>query len=195
MHPTRFLKHSVGKGLLVKPFNIVASTFRFRESHAEEELGEILSILGDPLAEIRPTAVSGLLIGRTQIDPMSIPRMLGDLLKREPWRFRYLLRILPIEKVVEADLNMMQESIRDLSLRIRAQETFRVTVEKRHNSISSDDIIRGMASEISRAVDLSNPDWIVLVEVIQNVAGLSIIRPYHIFSTVVEMRKLGDKFI
>jgi tRNA acetyltransferase TAN1 len=195
LHRTRFLRHFVGKGLLIKPFNIVASTFRFRESHAEEELGEILDILGDPLAEIRPTAVSGLIIGRTRIDPMSIPKMLGDLLKREPWRFRYLLRILPIEKVVEADLNMMQESIRDLSLRIGAHETFRVTIEKRHNSISSDDIIRGMASKISRAVNLSDPDWIVLVEVIQNVAGLSIIRPYHIFSTVVEMRKLGDEFI
>jgi tRNA acetyltransferase TAN1 len=195
LHPTKFLKHSIGKDLLIKPFNIVASTSRFREPHAIEELGEILGILGDPLAEIRQTAVSGLLVGRTQIDPMSIPKMIGDLLKGEPWRFRYLLRVLPIEKVVEADLNIMQESIRDLSLRISEQETFRVTVEKRHNSISSDDIIRGMASEIFRAVDLSDPDWIVLVEVIQNLAGLSIIRPYHIFSTVVEMRKLGDKFI
>jgi tRNA acetyltransferase TAN1 len=108
LRPTRFLKHSVGKGLLIKPFNIVASTFRFRESHAEEELGEILSMLGDPLAEIRPTAVSGLLIGRTRLDLMSIPRMLGDLLKKEPWRFRYLLRILPIEKVVEDYFNMIK---------------------------------------------------------------------------------------
>jgi tRNA acetyltransferase TAN1 len=195
LHPTRFLKHSMEKDLLIEPFNIVASTSRFREPHAEEELGEILSILGDPLAEIRPTAVSGLLICRTRINPMSIHRMFGNLLKRERWRFRYLLRILPIEKVVEADLDIMQESIRDLSSRIRSQETFRVTVEKRHNSISSEDIIRGMASEIFRPVDLSDPDWIILVEVIQNVAGLSIIRPYHIFSTIVEMRKLGNKFI
>jgi hypothetical protein len=74
LHPTRFLKHSVGKGLLIKPFNMVASTFRFRESHAEEELGEILSILGDPLAEIRPTAVSGLLIGRTYVYPENVRR-------------------------------------------------------------------------------------------------------------------------
>ena len=180
---------------MIKIFNVLASTYRFRELHAQEELGEIFNILGDPLAEMYMTAVSGLIIGRTQLDPLSVPRLLGDLLKREPWRFRYLLRVLPIERVVEADLDIMRESIRELSSRIPALQTFRITVEKRHNTISSDDIIHGMASEISREVNLSNPDWIVLVEVIQNVAGLSVIRPYHIFSAVVEMRKLGDGFI
>jgi tRNA acetyltransferase TAN1 len=89
----------------------------------------------------------------------------------------------------------MRESIKELSSRIQELQTFRITVEKRHSQISSVDIIHGMASEISRKVDLSNPDWIVLVEVIQNVAGLSVIRPYHIFSVVVEMRKLGDDII
>jgi tRNA acetyltransferase TAN1 len=185
----------MGRGLLIDLFNVLASTFRFRELHAKEELGEILSILGDPRAEMYPTGISGLLIGRTRLDPLSIPRMLGDLLKKEPWRFRYLLRVLPIEKVVKADLDIMRDSIKELSSRIQELQTFRITVEKRHSQISSVDIIHGMASEISRKVDLSNPDWIVLVEVIQNVAGLSVIRPYHIFSVVVEMRKLGGDLI
>jgi tRNA acetyltransferase TAN1 len=185
----------MGRGLLINLFNVLASTFRFREPHAKEELGELLNILGDSRAEMCPTAISGLLIGRTRLDPLSISRMLGDLLKKEPWRFRYLLRVLPIEKVVKADLGIMRESIKELSSRIQELQTFRITVEKRHSQISSVDIIHGMASEISRKVDLSNPDWIVLVEVIQNVAGLSVIRPYHIFSVVVEMRKLGDDLI
>jgi tRNA acetyltransferase TAN1 len=180
---------------LIKLFNFIATTSRFRELHAEEELGEILSIVGDPLAEIRPTTVSGLLVGRTHLDPISLPTLFGALLKNEPWRFRYLLRIIPIEKVVGLDINAIQEGIRDLSLKIGAAQSFRVTVEKRHNSLRSEEIIRRIASGISRRVKLSEPDWIVLVEVIQNLVGLSVIRPYHIFSTVVEMRKLGDNFI
>lgn len=121
--------------------------------------------------------------------------MLVELLKVESWRFKDVLRVLPIEKVVEADIDIMRRCARQISERIQPLQTFRVTVEKRHSTLSSTDLILGLASEIDRRVDLSNPDWIVLVEVIQNIAGLSVIKPYHVFSLVVEMRKLGDSFI
>jgi tRNA acetyltransferase TAN1 len=165
------------------------------EIQAEQELREILCTLGDPLAETLSTSISGLLVCRTQLDPISIPGTLVDLLKEEPWRFKYILRVLPIEKVTEAELNLICRCIKEISARIKPLQTFRITVEKRHNCINSNELIRGIASEIEREVDLSNPDWIILVEVIKNVAGLSIIKPHHIFSSVIEMRKLGGSFI
>lgn len=165
------------------------------EIQAGQELREILGILGDPFAETLSTSISGLLVCRTQLDPISIPGMLVNLLKEEPWRFKFVLRVLPIEKVAEAELDVICRCIREISARIKPRQTFRITVEKRHNSINSNDLIRGIASEIDRKVNLSNPDWIILVEVIKNVVGLSIIRPHYIFSSVIEMRKLGDNFI
>ncbi|HEY6405030.1 MAG TPA: THUMP domain-containing protein [Nitrososphaeraceae archaeon] len=117
------------------------------------------------------------------------------MLEEEPWRFRYVLRILPIEKVTKAEIDIIRNSTRRISKRIPPSQTFRITVEKRHNSMKSIDLIRAIASDIERKVNLSNPDWIVLVEVIQNVAGLSVIKPHQVFSSVVEMRKLGGKFI
>ena len=164
------------------------------ETQAGQELREILGILGDPVAETLSTSISGLLVCRTQLDSISIPGMLVNLLKEEPWRFKFVLRVLPIEKVVEVELDIICRCIRDMSARIKPLQTFRITVEKRHNSINSNDLIRGIASEIDRKVNLSNPDWIILVEIIRNVAGLSIIRPHYIFSSVIEMRKLGDSF-
>lgn len=131
----------------------------------------------------------------TQLNPISVPGMLVDMLKEEPWRFKYILRVLPIEKVAQAELDIICRSIREISARIKPLQTFRITVEKRHNSINSNCLIRGIASEIDRKVNLSNPDWIILVEVIKNVAGLSIIKPQNIFSSVIEMRKLGYSFI
>jgi tRNA acetyltransferase TAN1 len=121
--------------------------------------------------------------------------MLIDLLKEEPWRFKYVLRVIPIERVAQADINMIRKCVREIAARILPLQTFRITVEKRHNSINSTDLVRGIASEIDRNVDLTNPDWIILVEVIQNVAGLSVMKRHHIFSSVVELRKLGDGFI
>jgi tRNA acetyltransferase TAN1 len=158
-------------------------------------LHEIFDVLGDSFAEVQCTSVSGLLRCLTHIDPFSLGAKLSDLLKEEPWRFRYVLRILPIEKVTKAEIDIIRRCSREISERIPPSQTFRVTVEKRHNSMKSIELIRAIASDIERKVNLSNPDWIVLVEIIQNVAGLSVIKPHQVFSSVVEMRKLGEKFI
>lgn len=152
-------------------------------------------MLGDSFAEVQRTPVSGLLMCLTHIDLFTLGGMLSDLLKEEPWRFRYILRILPIEKVTKADIDIIRRCTRKISERIPPSQTFRITVEKRHNSMKSIDLIRAIASDIDRKVNLSNPDWILLVEVIQNVAGLSVIKPDQVFSSVVEMRKIGEKFI
>jgi tRNA acetyltransferase TAN1 len=158
-------------------------------------LHEIFDVLGDSFAEVQCTSVSGLLRCLTHIDPFSLGAKLSDLLKEEPWRFRYVLRILPIEKVTKAEIDIIRRCSREISERIPPSQTFRVTIEKRHNSMKSIDLIRAIASDIERKVNLTNPDWIVLVEIIQNVAGLSVIKPHQVFSSVVEMRKLGEKFI
>jgi tRNA acetyltransferase TAN1 len=187
----RFLR----RGLVIKVFNLIASTFRYREIQAEQELGEILNILGDPLPEIRSTAISGLLIGRTRLDPFSISQNLVRLLNDEPWVFKYVQRVIPIQKVVITELDRIRECVREIASKIQPSETYRITVEKRHNTNSSTDIIYSCASTVDRKVNLANPDWIVLIEVIQTVTGLSIVKPYHVFSAVTELRRLGEGFI
>jgi tRNA acetyltransferase TAN1 len=189
------MRRFLGRGLVIKVFNLIASTFRYREIQAEQELGKILNILGDPLPEIRSTAISGLLIGRTRLDPFSISQNLVRLLNDEPWVFKYVQRVIPIQKVVNTELDRIRECVRDIASKIQPSETYRITVEKRHNTISSTDIIYSCASTIDRKVNLANPDWIVLIEVIQTVTGLSIVKPYHVFSAVTELRRLGEGFI
>jgi tRNA acetyltransferase TAN1 len=189
------MRRFLGRALVIKVFNLIASTFRYREIQAEQELGKILNILGDPLPEIRSTAVSGLLIGRTRLDPFSISQNLVRLLNDEPWVFKYVQRVIPIQKVVNTELDRIRECVRDIASKIQPSETYRITVEKRHNTISSTDIIYSCASTVDRKVNLANPDWIVLIEVIETVTGLSIVKPYHVFSAVTELRRLGEGFI
>ena len=185
----------LGRGSVIKVFNLIASTFRYREIQAEQELGGILNMLGDPLPEVRSTTISGLLIGQTRLDPFSIPHMLVRLLNDEPWIFKYVQRVIPIQKVVNTELDMIRECVRDIASKIKPSETYRITVEKRHNTIRSTEIIHSCASTVERKVNLANPDWIILIEVIQTLTGLSIIKPYQIFSAVTELRKLGEGFI
>ena len=56
----------------------------------------------------------------------------------------------------------------------------------------SSEIIAKVASEIDNKVDLENPDWIVLVEIIGKLVGISVLRPDEIFSSVIEKRHDGD---
>ncbi len=77
---------------------------------------------------------------------------------------------------------------RDLIKKI-GNDTFRVTVEKRHNSLGSMQIVKAIAGQISNKVDLENPAWVILVQVLGGVTGVSVLRPHQIFSSVIEKRK------
>lgn len=74
------------------------------------------------------------------------------------------------------------------SLQKIGNDTFRVTVEKRHNSLGSMQIVKAIADQISNKVDLDNPGWIILVQVLGGLTGLSVLRPNQTFSSVVEKR-------
>ena len=108
-----------------------------------------------------------------------------------PWEIRYILRLLPIETVGPTQLEYITSNAKRLALKINKHETFRITVEKRHTSLSSLDVIKAVAGFIDNKVNLEKPDWIVLVEIVGKVTGVSVLRPNQIFSSVVEKRKIS----
>lgn len=169
-------------------FNLIVSTFRFREEEAQDEILELLDMFGDPEAEAEMTEVKGLLLAQTELDPLVVIDRLKELVVSEPWRVRYVLRVLPIEFVVPTDLNMIRQAAKGLASKID-KNSFRITVEKRHSPLESIEVINAIASEIESKVDLENPGWIVLVEILGSQTGLSVIRPEQMFSSVVEKRR------
>ena len=169
-------------------FNLIASTFKHREEDAQDELLEILEMLGDCEAESQATDISGIVLGYTKLDPFQIVKALRELVKNEPWQIRYVLRLLPIEVVVYTESENIKNAAKKLALKIQNGDTFRITVERRHTLINSSDIISTIAKEIDNRVDLENPDWIVLVQVVGGQTGISVIKPNQIFRSVVEKR-------
>jgi tRNA acetyltransferase TAN1 len=107
-------------------------------------------------------------------------------LHERPYEFRYTLRIIPIEKVVRTDLGEIQSVATELGSKIKENESFRVTVEKRFAEYAARDIVEVAVANIERKVDLKNPDKILLVEVVGGLTGLSVIRPGNILSVVKE---------
>jgi len=164
-------------------FNLIVTTFRGQENVAAIELEDLLKSLGDESPEITITKVAGLLTARTSLDPFKVVEEVKKILAEEPWRISSLLRFIPIEHVVEAKPEKIAEAVEKLSSKIPEEAKFRVTVEKRHTSLSSRELIEAAASRVDRKVDLENPDWIVLIEVLGGVAGVSVLKPDQILST------------
>jgi len=54
--------------------------------------------------------------------------------------------------------------------------------------LRTSDIISNLARGVSNNVNLSSPDWIILIEIIGKWSGISIMKPDQIFSAVKEKR-------
>lgn len=172
-------------------FNLIISTFRHREKEASNEILNILNGAGDLRAQAEATDIIGIILGLTRIDPFYVVQMFRELMIDNPWEIRYILRLLPIETVGPTQLEYIISDAKRLALKIKEHETFRITVEKRHSSLSSSDVIKAIGGSIDNKVNLERPDWIVLVEIVGRLTGISVLRPYQIFSSVIEKRKIS----
>jgi tRNA acetyltransferase TAN1 len=159
------------------------------ENEAAAELFSLLSQIGDMQAEIDRTKISGLLTVTTNLQPIEVVAKIRKLVQDEPWIVRYIQRLIPIDAVVNTDVDEIREQAARLASRIGERETFRVTVEKRHSNISTSDLIRNVASVIDRKVSLEVQDWIVLIEIVGEQTGVSVMRPDAIFSAAKTKRQ------
>lgn len=146
----------------------------------------LLGQVGDSAPAVDKTGVSGLIAAKTAFNPFEVIVKFREILRERPYEFRYILRVIPIEKVVRTDLGEIKRVAREFSNKIGENETFRVTVEKRFTETSTRDIIEAAATEIERKVDLNNPNKILLIEVIGGLTGISVIKPEDVLSTMKE---------
>jgi tRNA acetyltransferase TAN1 len=172
--------------IVIKDFNLLATTYRRTEGHARSELHYLLEQIGDSAAVVDRTGISGLIVAKTTLDSFEVIRKLREILQERPYEFRYMLRVIPIEKIVPTDLDQIQNVIKELSQKIAEDETFRVTVEKRFTETSSKDLIEAAATNIKRKVNLSKPDKVVLIEVLGGLTGVSVAKPDEILSVLKE---------
>ncbi|MDI6805579.1 MAG: THUMP domain-containing protein [Candidatus Bathyarchaeia archaeon] len=171
---------------MLRDFNLLATTSRGNEDEACSELWYLLGEIGDSAPTVDKTGVSGLVAAKTAFDPFEVIKKLREILQERPYEFRYILRIIPIEKVVRTDLGEIERVATELGSKIGKNETFRVTVEKRFTETSTRDIVEAAAANIEREVNLNNPDKILLVEVVGGLTGLSVIKPDEILAIMKE---------
>jgi len=142
--------------------------------------------LGDPKPLIEKTGIRGLLIAKISLDPLEVIEKLRKMIHEYPYRLRYALRVIPIQKVVDTNLDEIRRVSLELGQKIGEDSSFRVTIEKRFTSLHSRDLIEAAASEIKRKINLSKPDNVLLIEVLGELTGISLIKPQDILAVTKE---------
>jgi len=169
---------------LIPNFNLIATTNRREESWGCTELWMLLRDIEDPKPIVDRSGIYGLIAARTNLNPVEAIDKLRAELERRPKVFRHLLMLIPVKIVVPSEIERMKEAVLSLSGKIGEEESFRITVEKRRTTLRSKEIIEAVAEGINRKVDLENPAWVVLIEVIGKYTGISVLKPSEILNTV-----------
>jgi len=172
--------------------NLIVTCPRHLEPETEEELIGILEEFGDSDVKVSITNMSGILTVDTNLNPIEIVKKIKERLLDEPWSVRYCKRIIPIQKVVESKIEEIGKSVSELSNQIFDEETYRISIEKRNSDLSSKEIITKIADKIKNKVSLEFADKIILIEILGNKTGISILKKIDILSTEKTKRSTSE---
>lgn len=172
--------------------NLIITCARHFEPETEDELRDILEELGDADIKVSITNMPGILTSETKLDPIEVVRKMKDMLLDEPWSIRYCLRIIPIQKIVKTNIEEIEQSIEELSNQILDDETYRISIEKRNSNLSSQEMITKIANKIKNKVSLEFPDKVILIEILGNKTGISILKKSDILSIEKTKRSMSE---
>ena len=158
-----------------------------------DELEGLFYDFGESTAEVHDTNISGLIVGKSSKDSELFIPYLRAKLKDSPWEIRNLLRFVPIQKVVLTEVEEIRNCLLDLAKeKIVGGGPVKILVEKRHTKLTKKDIIDSVGPHLNYPVNLTNPTWILLVEIIGKYSGISVIRADMMFSSMTEKRVLSE---
>ncbi|MDG6986088.1 MAG: THUMP domain-containing protein [Nitrososphaerota archaeon] len=115
-------------------------------------------------------------------DPKALLSFITDFVRSEPFRVRFILRVIPVDKVVDTKVEEIVKAVKELSSSIGPGETFRITIEARDSPYTDKQLIDALADAIDRKVSLNSPDKVVLLEIFGDYSCISVISPHDIVS-------------
>ena len=164
--------------------NLIITCSRNFEEEASNEISDILQILGDDKAAVKNSEFSGIVIVDTSLDPFEAIDKIRKKILDEPWSIRYCHRFIPIHESTHTTLDAIVRSVQKHVNNMQADDSYRITIEKRGSELSSKEIINSIAEIIRNKVSLEEYDWNIMIEIIGNVTGVSVLKDQDIVSTL-----------
>ena len=166
-------------------FNLLVSCSWDNYRNAKVEIINLLERLGDKNPSVSHTIARGIIGVKTCLDSREVIRCLRETFSQDPFIIQHTLKWVPIDLWTTSDIESMKEGVKQLKNRIQKGEKWRMTIEKRrYTQHHKTDVIKELAKIIEEKVDLENPDKILRIDIIGKYAGISLLKPKEIFSTL-----------
>jgi tRNA acetyltransferase TAN1 len=172
--------------------DLIVTCARHFEEETQEEMRAILEELGDEAPQISITEFSGILTADTSASGSDVVKKIREKLEDEPWSIRYTLRAIPVSATVKTDVESIAKAALEQMQKVKPSDTYRITIEKRNSEISSSEIISQIADKIPNKVSLEKYDWIILVEILGGITGVSILKDEDVLSVEKAKRHSFD---
>ena len=161
--------------------NLIVTSAKGLEAKASAEFKEVALLSGSRKITIERSAYDGVIEVEAE-NPKALMTFIGDFVRSEPFKVRFIMRIIPIDKVVDTKLEDIVAGVKELADSIGPGETFRITIEARDSPYKDRELIDALADAVDRKVNLNSPDKIVLIEIFGEYSGISVISPNDILS-------------
>jgi len=161
--------------------NLIVTSAKGLEARASAEFKEVALLSGSRKLTIERSAYDGLLEVEAE-NPKALIAFITDYVKSEPFKVRFIMRLIPVDRVVDTKMEDIVKAVKELSHSIGQSQTFRITIEARDSPYSERELIDAVAEAVDRKVSLDRPDKIVLLEIFGEYAGISVLSPDEIVS-------------
>ncbi|XP_053551975.1 THUMP domain-containing protein 1-like [Bombina bombina] len=164
------------------------------EEALKKEVNEIRSSIEKNLRRfqsIESGANNVVFIRTLKIDPEKlVHHILKDIYTTKKKKTRVILRMLPVSGTCKAfpeDLKKYAETFFEPWFKAPNKGTFQIVYKARNNNhMNRDEVIKDLAGIVGNQnpenkVDLSNPEYTIVVEIIKNVCCLSVVKDYMLF--------------
>jgi len=151
------------------------------EARASAEFKEIALLSGIRKLTIDRSAYDGVIEVDVE-NPKALMSFITEFVRSEPFKVRYIMRVIPVDKVVDTKLEEIVKAVTELGQTIGPGETFRITIEARDSPYKDKELIDAIADAVDRKVNLESPDRVVLLQIFGEYAGISVISPHDIIS-------------
>ena len=151
------------------------------EARASAEFKEIALLSGIRKLTIDRSAYDGVIEVDVE-NPKALMSFITEFVRSEPFKVRYIMRIIPVDRVLDTKLEDIVNAVKELAPAIGPGETFRITIEARDSPYEEKELIGAIADAVDRKVNLESPDKVVLLQIFGEYAGVSVISPQDIIS-------------
>ena len=149
---------------------------------AKEEITSVLKQL-----KIEPEFLKSEIEGLFQItikEPKEVIKKLVKTCKKDPSIFRVTFHWVPVDNWCKSEIKNMQTVIKGLVKDIKEKDKWKMDIAKRgYEKYHTTELIMKLTDVVDRPkVDLKSPDKIIRVDIIGNVAGISLLNKDEILN-------------